>query len=55
MDNYQEMYAVLFHKISDIIEQLQDVQKQTEEFYMQSKENKLYLCKFGEKSIHIKK
>ncbi len=36
MDNYQEMYAVLFHKISNIIEQLQDVQKQTEEFYMQS-------------------
>ncbi|SHN50544.1 hypothetical protein [Desulfitobacterium chlororespirans] len=35
MTNYSEMYHILFNKITDIIEELQDVQRQTEEMYLQ--------------------
>ena len=35
MANYSEMYHILFNKITDIIEELQDIQRQTEEMYLQ--------------------
>ena len=37
MPDYQAMYAILFGKITSIIEDLQDVQRQMEEMYISSK------------------
>ncbi|MEG1448218.1 MAG: hypothetical protein RR048_06015 [Oscillospiraceae bacterium] len=34
MADYQKMYHLLFNKISDIIEDLQQLQQETEEIYM---------------------
>ncbi len=34
MADYRAMYAVLFRKITAVIEELQDVQRQTEELYI---------------------
>ena len=39
MPDYKKMYFELFNKISDIIEQLQEVQKKAEELYIESEEN----------------
>ena len=34
MNEYEEMYRKLFNKITDVIEELKEVQKQTEEMYI---------------------
>jgi hypothetical protein len=34
MENYKMMYTRLFNKITDIIEELQAVQQETEDMYM---------------------
>ena len=34
MNEYEEMYKKLFNKITDVIEELKEVQKQTEEMYI---------------------
>lgn len=34
MANYKKMYHTLFNKIADIIDELQDVQQQTEEMFI---------------------
>jgi hypothetical protein len=34
MPDYQSMYTVLFRKITSVIEDLQNVQRQTEEIYI---------------------
>ena len=39
MPDYQILYTTLFNKITDIIEELQEVQRLTEELYLQSEEN----------------
>lgn len=36
MPNYKEMYYVLFNKITDIIGDLQEIQQQAEEIYLDS-------------------
>jgi hypothetical protein len=33
-NSYQEMYRILFNKITDVVEELQQVQRQTEELYI---------------------
>lgn len=38
MPNYKEMYFELFNKITDVIIDLQEVQKKTEEMYLNSEE-----------------
>ncbi len=38
MADYKEMYFKLFNKISDVIEDLQEIQNQAEEMYIE-KEN----------------
>lgn len=38
MADYQKMYTTLFNKVSDVIEELQDVQCQTENLYIESPE-----------------
>lgn len=35
MPNYKNMYYTLFNKVTDIIDDLQKVQQQTEEMYIQ--------------------
>ena len=39
MRYYQKLYTTLFNKITDIIEELQEVQRLTEELYLQSEED----------------
>ena len=39
MPDYQKLYTTLFNKITDIIEELQEVQRLTEVLYLQSEEN----------------
>ena len=39
MPDYQKLYTTLFNKNTDIIEELQEVQRLTEELYLQSEEN----------------
>ncbi len=34
MNDYEEMYKALFNKITDVIEELKEVQKRTEEMYI---------------------
>lgn len=36
MPNYQEMYAALFQRVTAVINELQEVQQQTEEMYISS-------------------
>lgn len=40
MPNYRNMYYILFNKITNIIDELKEVQQLTEEIYMQS-DNKI--------------
>ncbi len=40
MDKYEEMYKTLFNKITDVIEDLKEVQKQTEEMYINAADKK---------------
>ena len=39
MPDYKEMYFELFNKISDIIEELQNIQKEMEEKYVNASED----------------
>ena len=39
MPDYQKLYTTLFNKITDIIEELQEIQRLTEELYLQSEED----------------
>ena len=39
MPDYQKLSTTLFNKITDIIEELQEVQRLTEELYLQSEED----------------
>ena len=34
MPDYQKMYAALFNRITDVIGELQEIQQQTEEMYL---------------------
>ena len=38
--DYKKMYTILFNKITDVIEELQEVQKETEDLYIDSPEPK---------------
>ena len=40
MNEYEEMYKTLFNKITDVIEELKEVQKQTEEMYINAEDKK---------------
>ncbi|NLK37434.1 MAG: hypothetical protein GX299_05065 [Epulopiscium sp.] len=47
MPNYKEMYFELFNKITDVIIDLQEVQKKTEEMYLNSEEPQIIELKRG--------
>ena len=38
MNDYEEMYKALFNKITDVIEELKEVQQQVEEMYISKEE-----------------
>lgn len=38
MSDYKKMYYILFNKITDIVDELQAVQRQTEEIYISGEE-----------------
>ncbi|AFM39430.1 hypothetical protein Desaci_0362 [Desulfosporosinus acidiphilus SJ4] len=50
MVNYKEMYSILFNKMTDIIEEIQQTQRQTEEMYLNSKDSEFVLLKTGQDS-----
>ena len=39
-ENYKEMYLELFNKVTEVIEQLKDVQAKTEEMYISAQADK---------------
>jgi len=39
MPNYEEMYYTLFNKVTDIIEELKEVQAKMEEMYIEEKKD----------------
>ena len=52
MVDYKEMYSILFNKMSDIIEEIQQAQRQTEEMYIHSQDREFVLIKTGKDSDH---
>jgi len=55
MVDYKEMYNILFNKMTDIIEEIQQIQIQTEEMYIHSKDREFVLLKSGKDSDQPKK
>lgn len=49
MADYQDMYAVLFRKVTDAIEELKNVQCQTEEIYLSSEQSDIRMIHGNEK------
>ena len=39
--DYKKMYSMLFNKITEVIEQLQEIQKQTEDLFINSPDSQL--------------
>jgi len=50
--DYKEMYSILFNKMSDIIEEIQQVQRQTEEMCIHSQDREFVLIKSDKDSDH---
>ncbi|MDO0824932.1 hypothetical protein [Desulfosporosinus nitroreducens] len=55
MVDYKEMYSILFNKMTDIIEEIQQVQRQTEDMFIYGKDREFVLLKSGEDSDLPKK
>lgn len=55
MVDYKEMYSLLFNKMTDIIEEIQQIQRQTEEMYIHGKDREFVLLKPGKESSEPKK
>lgn len=45
MADYKKMYFTLFNKVTDIIEELQKVQRETEALYINSEQPQLFEIK----------
>jgi hypothetical protein len=43
MPDYQKMYMNLFNKVTDVIAELQEVQRQTENLYIESPEPEIVI------------
>ncbi|MDA8226464.1 MAG: hypothetical protein M0T74_01945 [Desulfitobacterium hafniense] len=55
MVDYKEMYSILFNKMTDIIEEIQQIQRQTEDMFIDGKDREFVLLKSGEDSDLPKK
>lgn len=53
MADYKKMYTALFNKVTDVIEELQQVQSDTEKLYMDSSEHEIVLLKPKDDMIDI--
>lgn len=49
MPDYQELYYKLFNRITDIIEELKEIQEEAEEMYINGDDGVLVLLKDKEK------
>jgi len=47
MPDYQAMYAVLFRKITAVIEQMQEAQRETEDMYISAEPPDIRIIEFG--------
>ena len=47
MPNYKKMYLELFNTVTDIIEQLQEVQKKTEQMYIEAEKDEKTIIKIN--------
>jgi hypothetical protein len=45
MPDYQKMYIRLFNKVTDVIAELQQIQRDTEQFYIKNADTELFLLK----------
>lgn len=45
MPDYKEMYFKLFNKVTDVIEELQQIQRETEELYISGSEPDVTMLK----------
>ena len=45
MADYKKMYTTLFNKITEVIEELQKIQQETEELYVNSEEPQIFEIK----------
>ncbi|MEN6326948.1 MAG: hypothetical protein ABFD18_12185 [Syntrophomonas sp.] len=43
MADYKKMYLELFNKVTIVIKELQEIQRQTEQLYIESSESKIIL------------
>ncbi|MCO1600945.1 hypothetical protein [Desulfosporosinus nitroreducens] len=50
MVDYNKMYSMLFNKMTDIIEEIQQIQRQTEDMFIHGKDRELVLLKSGKES-----
>lgn len=48
MADYKKMYAALFNKITEMIEDLEEIQQQTEEMYLEQDDTPLTLVRKSE-------
>lgn len=53
MEDYKKMYLTLFNKITDLIEQLKEIQREVEEAYIDSEPRKLVLIDGGRKKDDV--
>ena len=45
MSDYQKMYMILFNRITDIIEELKEIQKEAEEIFIRDSDNIIVIKK----------
>lgn len=45
MPDYQKMYIKLFNKVTDVIAELQQIQRETEQLYIKNADNELFMLK----------
>lgn len=55
MADYQQMYLKLFNKLTDMIEELQQVQRETEELYIKGSEPSLTVLKPQQQESKVQK
>ena len=46
LEDYKKMYYSLFNKITDVINELQNIQQQTEEIFMTQDKSDVKICIF---------
>lgn len=50
MTDYKEMYYKLFNRITDVIEELKEIQEEVEEMYINGDDNVFVLVKYNKEN-----